>query len=123
MDRTSAILACGVTFLICGAICVQTLKHLEHGGVTVVPWLTGTQQDVLDAFRDDTLTSLSMPGCHSPNAERRGCPGKENYPPLRFDIFPAMVISQEPPGPCLAAERIQAPTKAAQHRHFFRRIL
>ena len=63
MDRTSAILACGVSYLLCGAICSRTRTILESGGVDVVPWLTGTVDQAVDAFRSDSLPDLAMPGC------------------------------------------------------------
>ncbi len=63
MDRTSAILACGVSFLLCGALCTEFRARLESGGVTVTPWLTGTLHQALDAFQNDTFSSLAMPGC------------------------------------------------------------
>ena len=66
MDRTSAILACGVSFLLCGALCAQTQLHLQGGGVIVIPWLTGAIDEVLEAFRENTLEALTMPGCQPP---------------------------------------------------------
>jgi len=63
MDRTSAILACGVSFLLCGALSAQSQLHLEGGGVTVIPWLTGEIEMIISAFRENTLESLAMPGC------------------------------------------------------------
>ena len=65
MDRTSAILACGVSFFLCGAMCAQTRLRLEGGGVTVVPWLTGAVEKVLRAFRQESLGCLVMPGCQA----------------------------------------------------------
>jgi hypothetical protein len=62
MDRTSAILACGVTFFLCGAICNRTRNALERAGVTVIPWLTGTEVQVLNGFLHDRLADLAMPG-------------------------------------------------------------
>lgn len=62
MDRTSAILACGVTLLLCGAICKETRHRLEHGGVKVCTWLTGSVDQVLGAFLANSLASLAMPG-------------------------------------------------------------
>ncbi|MEF2229592.1 MAG: hypothetical protein V3571_01560 [Pseudodesulfovibrio sp.] len=63
MDRTSAILACGVSYLLCGAICTETRARLERAGVGVVPWLTGSVDQAVDAFRTDALSALAMPGC------------------------------------------------------------
>ena len=63
MDRTSAILACGVTFLLCGAIGVDTRVRLEGGGVGVIPWLTGRIDEVVAAYKGGALAGLAMPGC------------------------------------------------------------
>jgi len=65
-DRTSAILACGVSFLICGALCGQTRKAIEQTGIRLAPFIKGSVDDVLDAFSLGTLDALAMPGC-------RGC--------------------------------------------------
>jgi hypothetical protein len=62
MDRTSAILACGVTIFLCGAICNRTRHALERAGVTVIPWLTGTEGQVLEGFLRGGLAELAMPG-------------------------------------------------------------
>jgi hypothetical protein len=74
MDRTSAILACGVTFLLCGAIGADTRMRLEGGGVTVIPWLTGRIGEVVAAYRHGTLAGLTMPGCSRPEPDGRGLP-------------------------------------------------
>jgi len=63
MDRTSAILACGVTYFLCGAICEETLLRLERGRIKVIPWLTGPVDQIIDAFLRNSLASLAMPGC------------------------------------------------------------
>ncbi len=62
-DRTSAIVACGVTHLVCGAICQATLARLQNSGVVVEAWLRGTVELVLEALARDDLESLVMPGC------------------------------------------------------------
>lgn len=62
MDRTSAILACGVTTFLCGAICNRTRQVLEEAGVKVLPWLTGSEAQVLEGFMHDSLSCLAMPG-------------------------------------------------------------
>ncbi|ACS78688.1 NifB/NifX family molybdenum-iron cluster-binding protein [Maridesulfovibrio salexigens] len=62
-DRTSAIIACGATFLICGAICGCTMNELEQAGVRVVPWITGMTEQVLSAYQQDCLENHVMPGC------------------------------------------------------------
>lgn len=62
-DRTSAILACGATTLICGALCGCTRNIIESTGVKVIPWIRGTVDEVLDAVIKNSLGDLSMPGC------------------------------------------------------------
>lgn len=65
-DRTSAIMACGVSFLICGAVCGQTRKAIENTGIQIAPFIKGSVPDVLTAFSHGKLDTLAMPGC-------RGC--------------------------------------------------
>ncbi|MGE4556397.1 MAG: NifB/NifX family molybdenum-iron cluster-binding protein [Desulfovibrionaceae bacterium] len=63
MDRTSAILARGVKFLVCGAICRCAYQVLRSAGVQVACWRCGEVRDVLQALQDDALDKLAMPGC------------------------------------------------------------
>ncbi|MBU1248211.1 MAG: dinitrogenase iron-molybdenum cofactor biosynthesis protein [Proteobacteria bacterium] len=63
-DRTSAILACGVSYLICGAICGTTKTAIEAAGLKCAPFLKGRVDEVLDALGQGRLNSLSMPGCN-----------------------------------------------------------
>ncbi|MFW5836525.1 MAG: NifB/NifX family molybdenum-iron cluster-binding protein [Desulfovibrionaceae bacterium] len=63
MDRTSAILARGVKFLVCGAICRGSQRVLTGAGVKVACWRRGDVDDVVSALRDDALDDLAMPGC------------------------------------------------------------
>ena len=72
MDRTSAILACGVTFLLCGAICALTRTILEKNGINVIPWLTGPTDAILHAFKTDSLFSFRMPGCRMHGSKSKG---------------------------------------------------
>ncbi len=65
MDRTSAIMACGVTCILCGAVCDTTRKHLERGGIAVHPWLTGTIDETLRAYLQGSLADFAMPGCRN----------------------------------------------------------
>jgi len=62
MDRTSAILACGVSYLLCGAIGADTRARLERAGVGVRPWLTGSVSQAVSALRRGDLSDLAMPG-------------------------------------------------------------
>lgn len=63
MDRTSAILARGVKFLVCGAICRRTHQVLMAAGVQVACWRCGEVEKVLQALQNDALDKLAMPGC------------------------------------------------------------
>jgi len=72
MDRTSAILACGVTFFLCGAICAQTRSLLESRDITVIPLLTGSINEVLNGFKTNTLEGLLMPGCRNRHRDHQG---------------------------------------------------
>ncbi|KAB1442794.1 NifB/NifX family molybdenum-iron cluster-binding protein [Pseudodesulfovibrio senegalensis] len=65
MDRTSAILACGVTTLVCGALCGRTERQLVNAGIAVRPWVRGGVEEVLDAFVRGSIESLAMPGCRA----------------------------------------------------------
>lgn len=69
MDRTSAILACGVNFFICGALCAQTRTSLEKDGMTVIPWLTGSIEAIIHAFSTGSLAAFCMPGCRMHGAK------------------------------------------------------
>lgn len=72
-DRTSAIVACGVTQLLCGAVCRSTQDRLQRSGVAVEAWLRGSVEHVLQALERHDLDSLAMPGC----AAREECgPGR-----------------------------------------------
>ena len=62
MDRTSAILACGVSAFLCGAICNRTRYSLESAGITVLPWLTGSETQILNGYINDSLAEMAMPG-------------------------------------------------------------
>ncbi|WP_250645582.1 NifB/NifX family molybdenum-iron cluster-binding protein [Salidesulfovibrio onnuriiensis] len=74
MDRTSAIQACGVSTLICGAVCRRTQQQFINAGITVRPWVRGGVEEVLEAFRSDTLSALAMPGCRAA-ADSSATPG------------------------------------------------
>ncbi|WP_083466020.1 NifB/NifX family molybdenum-iron cluster-binding protein [Salidesulfovibrio brasiliensis] len=62
-DRTSAMLACGVTHLLCGAMCGRTRNLLDASGIDVLPWVRGSVEEVLEAYRTGTLNKLALPGC------------------------------------------------------------
>ncbi|MGE4505476.1 MAG: dinitrogenase iron-molybdenum cofactor biosynthesis protein [Desulfovibrionaceae bacterium] len=69
-DRTSAIMACGVSFLVCGAVSCRTRNSIESSGMAVAPFVKGSVDDVLQALKTNTLHTLAMPGCR---VGRCGC--------------------------------------------------
>ena len=71
--RASAIAGLGLDVLICGAVTAHLANLLEASGVRVVPWVSGTVDDVVSAFREDALSKarFSMPGCRCGRGRRR----------------------------------------------------
>ncbi|MGE4552073.1 MAG: dinitrogenase iron-molybdenum cofactor biosynthesis protein [Desulfovibrionaceae bacterium] len=65
-DRTSALLACGVTHLYCGALPSATRRTLELSGVAVTDWLRGGVDEVVEALRQGSFEHLRMPGAVPP---------------------------------------------------------
>lgn len=64
-DRTSAILACGVHLVICGAISGCTRQIIENAGISILPWVKGEVDQVIEAYKANKLDQLTMPGCHN----------------------------------------------------------
>jgi hypothetical protein len=52
-----------VAILICGAINGCMFRAIESMGIKVIPWITGNIDDVLAAFKNNTLEQCVMPGC------------------------------------------------------------
>ncbi|MBN2139617.1 MAG: dinitrogenase iron-molybdenum cofactor biosynthesis protein [Desulfovibrionaceae bacterium] len=72
VDRVSALVACGVQLLICGAVCGCTRRMLENSGLIIHPWVRGGVDEVLAAFERGALDKLSMPGCRNRPGQGRG---------------------------------------------------
>lgn len=55
----------GVSTLICGAISNNAARIVARCGVDLVPWVVGEIDDVLEAFRTNSLDAdgFLMPGC------------------------------------------------------------
>lgn len=53
----------GTRLLLCGGVCRRWLYTLKTEGIDVVPWLTGTETEVLAALARGDLETLVMPGC------------------------------------------------------------
>ncbi len=52
-----------VTVLVCGAINGCMFRSIEGMGIKVIPWITGNVDDVIAAFKTNTLERCVMPGC------------------------------------------------------------
>lgn len=68
----------GVDMLICGAISRHLHDMLAASGIEVIPWISGSSNDVLEAYMKGTLnnTAFLMPGCNRRNGEM--AKGKES---------------------------------------------
>ncbi len=64
MHRAAAIEASGIDVLICGAVTKPLLAALTRSGMTVVPWVSGAVDEILEAFSCGRLDDrFAMPGC------------------------------------------------------------
>lgn len=61
----------GVDVLICGAISNPIAALTESAGITLMPWISGNTDEIVDAFKNGELMSprYIMPGC---KRQRRG---------------------------------------------------
>jgi len=66
-----------VAILICGAINGCMFRAIESMGIKVIPWITGNTDDVLAAFKNNTLEQCVMPGCLK--GHRRGKRGRHGW--------------------------------------------
>ena len=64
MNRARKLARLGVDVLICGAISRPLSEHLEAAGIQVIPFVSGTSDEVLLAYRTNSLDSVHflMPG-------------------------------------------------------------
>lgn len=74
--KVAALVARGVTVLICGAITRDTECLARDSGMEVVPFVAGGVEEVVAAWRSNTLgrPELRMPGCHPGQGARRAWP-------------------------------------------------
>ncbi|WCB45630.1 NifB/NifX family molybdenum-iron cluster-binding protein [Nitratidesulfovibrio vulgaris] len=63
MHLAATLLEADTHLLVCGGVCGRWLHTLEAQGVEVIPWLSGTEQEVLAALAKGTVDELVMPGC------------------------------------------------------------
>jgi predicted Fe-Mo cluster-binding NifX family protein len=63
--RVDGLLRLGVDILICGAISRPLAGMIASGGVTVIPFISGTPDEVITAFLNGTIQTgpFHMPGC------------------------------------------------------------
>jgi len=69
-----------VTILICGAINGCMFRSVESLGIKVIPWITGNIDDVIAAYKNNTLEKCVMPGCLK--GQRRGRRGRHGWSKL-----------------------------------------
>ena len=76
----------GVETLICGAISNPAFAAACAEGITVIPWISGDVEEVIDSFMAGTLPSsrFMMPGCRGRGRRvRRRWIGKMGRGPIR----------------------------------------
>ncbi|HDP97703.1 MAG TPA: hypothetical protein ENN22_00760 [bacterium] len=52
-----------ITELICGAVSGCVFNMLEVSGITVIPWMTGEVESVIEAYHRQSMENFIMPGC------------------------------------------------------------
>lgn len=58
----TALKAMGVEVVICGGLSKVVQDGFDAMGVQVIPWVKGTIEEVLQAFIDDRMDQMIMPG-------------------------------------------------------------
>jgi predicted Fe-Mo cluster-binding NifX family protein len=66
-SRATRLSDLGIKVLICGAVSESFANIIETYGITIIPFIAGSVEDVLDAYLKDELYSAKfrMPGCGS----------------------------------------------------------
>ena len=75
-----------VSTVICGAISLFPARLLARNDITVVPWIRGDVEEVINAYRRGNLDTprFRMPGCACVGRGRkRRCRRHRNHPPER----------------------------------------
>ncbi|MEI8194484.1 MAG: NifB/NifX family molybdenum-iron cluster-binding protein [Phycisphaerae bacterium] len=78
-DRARQLAAWGVNTLLCGGISCGLREFLEQVGVTVIPHVCGSVEEVLQAYLENKLPNdrFLMPGCCR---RRRRCRAQQRKP-------------------------------------------
>ena len=78
-DRVRQLTTWGVNILLCGGISYGLRESLEQAGVTVIPHVCGSVEEVLQAYLENKLPNdrFLMPGCCR---RRRGCRAQRGKP-------------------------------------------
>jgi len=78
-QKCSRIQVLGVEILICGAISRYFQGILTASGIQVIPWICGAASEVVNAYRDGTLSQprYLMPGCR-PREDSRDITGNDS---------------------------------------------
>ncbi len=73
-ERAARIAGLGLDAIICGAISRPLAGLLESSGARVIPWISGTVEDVLNGFARGELgrKRYLMPGCCREQGRGRG---------------------------------------------------
>lgn len=63
-----------ISVLLCGAISRASYRMIEASGITIIPFLRGTSDEVLEAYLSGRLLDrrFVLPGCHSSGWYNRG---------------------------------------------------
>lgn len=65
LEKAAMVKHLGATVLICGAISRPAAEWVVNSGIQIVPFITGSIEQVLDAFQDGCLDKpqFALPGC------------------------------------------------------------
>ena len=74
LERVALLTGEGIQVLICAGICRALLKAISGEGIQVIPGIVGRIDDVLDAYKSDTLMQprFRMPGYNRIRSGRKG---------------------------------------------------
>ena len=73
LPRVKEVLNLGIQVLICGAISSEFSSMFEAFGISVVPFVAGDADHVIESYLNNTLSgsNFKMPGCGNQRRRRR----------------------------------------------------